>query len=1058
MHHLPLSQHFSVRAVIALFTIGLASCGGIGGGGSDASPNNTETQYSVGGSISGLSGTVILQDNLSDTLSLSSNGTFNFLQKLPTSSDYNVTILAMPSGQVCTVNSGAGTVASSNIIDISVNCVATNANSDFAIGGGVSGLTGVLTLQNNGGDRTAIGSNSAYTLSTRMVDGELYNVTVSQNPAGQVCSIENASGLIAGADISNVNILCNASNTLISLSGTISAAPLTHVDSDINDPLATTNISNNNFSSHQVIPNLSTVQGFATKAGTGRLQSTDRFASVGDEFDFYRVFLQKDQLIQLHVVDFNGADVFTGDLDLELYDINKNLVGFSNSVDEFETIRVPSDGDYYILVLADSGTSKYSLSLTGVQPLGSAGDEISLDFITGEAVMQFKPIVSLQKFQRANLSMQLNHTDRSRATLAHFDTMQTINTLSLSSGLSPAMQTLATENPESYQKHKTLQQIKQLNLRDDVAFAEPNFIYRALQVPNDPYYRYQWHYPAINLPQAWDITTGTRTGSDVIVAVVDTGVYLAHPEFSGQLVAGYDFISDPNNARDGDGIDTNPDDPGDSAQMGSSSWHGTHVAGTIAAKSNDSSGIAGVAWGAKAMPLRVLGAYGGSSYDINQALRFAAGLSNDSGTLPSQKADIINLSLGGSGYSQAAQDTYNAVRSAGVLVVAASGNANSSQLNYPASYDGVISVSATDFANNRAPYSSYGSRVDVAAPGGSTGVDLNGDGYGDGILSTLVNDSSGSRQPSYSFYQGTSMATPHMAGVLALMRAVYPALTPNDVDGLLSSGGITTDLDPPGRDDNFGHGLIDTLKAVQAAQTLANSGIPPTPPAIIEVSPAQITFGLASNAMVTLSNRGGGTPSVTAITSDSSWLSATPSAIDAEGMGDYAIAINRSGLSSSSSTYQGKIIFEFSEGSAITLQVSMIIGVVDSTGSVGSLYILLVDAQDPTITHGQAIPVPQGNGKFTYQFDNVLPGEYQIIGGSDIDNDIFICQMAEVCGGYPTANNLAPISATNIDIIELDFVADILVNLGTSALSSDDGATKAKGYRRLPVNNKQLRQ
>lgn len=1056
MHYPFQSPLYFVRITIALFTIGLTSCGG--GGSDPSSANNTGAQYSIGGSIFGLSGTVILQDNLSDTLSLSSNGAFNFLQKLPTGSDSNVTILAMPSGQVCTVNRGVGVVASSNIIDISVDCVATNTNSDFAISGSVSGLTGTLTLQNNGGDRTAIGSNSAYRLSTRMVDGELYNVTISQNPAGQICSIENTSGLVAGADINNINVLCNASNTLTSLSGTISAAPLIHIDSDINDPLATTNISNNDFTSHQVIPNLSTVQGFATKAGTGRVQDADHFASTSDEFDFYRVFLQKDQLIQLQVVDFNGADVFTGDLDLELYDINKNLVGFSNSVDEFETIRVPSDGDYYILVLADSGTSKYSLSLTGVQPLGSAGDGISLDFIAGEAVVQFKPVAAPQGFQAANLSMQLNHTDSSRATLAHFDTTLTINALSFSSGLSSAMQTLATENPKSYQKHKTLQQIKQLNLRDDVAFAEPNFIYRALQVPNDPYYRYQWHYPAINLPQAWDITTGTRAGSDVIVAVIDTGLYLAHPEFSGQLVAGYDFISDPNNARDGNGIDANPDDPGDSAQLGSSSWHGTHVAGTIAAKSNDSAGIAGVAWGAKVMPLRVLGAYGGSSYDINQALRFAAGLSNDSGTLPPQKADIINLSLGGSGYSQAAQDTYNAVRSAGVLVVAASGNANSSQLHYPASYDGVISVSATDFANNRAPYSSYGSRVDVAAPGGSTGVDLNGDGYGDGVLSTLVNDSSGSRQPSFSFYQGTSMATPHMAGVLALMRAVYPALSPNDVDGLLSTGAITTDLGAIGRDDYFGHGLIDTLKAVQAAQTLANSGVLPTPPAIIEVSPAQITFGLASNATVTLSNRGGGTPSVTTITSDSSWLSATPSIVDAEGMGDYAIAINRSGLSSASSTYQGKVTFEFSEGSAVVLQVSMIIGVVDSTGSVGSLYILLIDAQNPAIIHGQAIPVPQGNGEFTYQFDNVLPGEYHIIGGSDIDNDIYICQMAEVCGGYPTANNLAPISATNIDITGLDFVADILVSFGTSTLSSDDGAAKAKGYRRLPVNNKQLRQ
>ena len=966
MHYLPQSSHRVVRLIFALSTLGLAACGGGGGGGS-STPSDVDTKYGVGGVVSGLSGTLVLQNKESETVTLSSNG--------------------------------------------------------------------------------------AYEFSTKMASGEFYNVEVSQQPVGQICSLplESYNGSIAGADIGHVDVFCSAASTTISLSGSISSVPFTHIDSDINDPYAAANVSNNNFASAQIIPNFSTVHGFATFAGTGRTQEGDRFATVSDEFDVYRALLQKDQLIQLQVVDYAGLDVFEGDLDLDLYDTGFNLVDSSISVGEFESVRVPSDGDYYIMVSAFDRTSKYTLSLNGVQPL-SITNQRSMDFLTGEAVVQFKPAAFSYGFKAANLSAQLNHTDTSRATLARFNDLQAQGVVA-SQIPSAVMQTLANENIESYRKRQTLQQIKRMSLRDDVAFAEPNYIYRTLLVPNDEQYGLQWHYPAINLPQAWEITTGDRAGSDVIVAVVDTGVFLAHPELSGQLVAGYDFISDAQNARDGDGIDANPDDPGDSSQRGRSSWHGTHVAGTVAAESNNSEGIAGVAWGAKVMPLRVLGAYGGSSYDINQAILFAAGLTNDSGTLPPQIADIINLSLGGGGYSQSAQNTYARVRNAGVLVVAAAGNANSSQLQYPASYDGVVSVSATDFANNRAPYSSYGSRVDVAAPGGSTGADLNGDGRGDGVLSTLVDDSSGTRSPTLKLYQGTSMATPHMAGVLALMRAVHPTLSPDDVDELLSAGTITTDLGAAGRDDIYGHGLIDTLKAVQAAQTLANNGVPPAQPALIVADPTQISFGLNSSTTLNLSNSGGTAASVSNITVDESWLSAAPLSVDADGMGDYNVSVDRSGLGSSS--YQGAITFTLSTGGTLVVQVSMLVGVVDNSGNVGTLYMLLLDPNNDVVS--QVIPVAQGNGVYSYQFDNVVPGEYRIIGGSDIDNDLYICQMAEMCGGYPTLDSLATINASNVDFTELDFVVDILASFGSGALSvsggTDDGPT---GFSRLPMNTKQL--
>ncbi len=334
---------------------------------------------------------------------------------------------------------------------------------------------------------------------------------------------------------------------------------------------------------------------------------------------------------------------------------------------------------------------------------------------------------------------------------------------------------------ESRRKLETLRLIKQLNANPDVEYAEPNYIRRPLFTPSDPYYQYQLHYPQIRLPQAWDITTGAAS---VIVAVVDTGVFLAHQDLAGQLVSGYDFISDGANANDGDGIDSNPDDPGDST-VGNSSWHGTHVAGTIAATSNNSIGVAGIAPGARIMPLRALGKQGGTDYDIDQALRFAAGLLNDSMTVPTQAADIINLSIGGAGFSQIVQDLYNDLHSQGIIVVAAAGNENSSVPSYPATYDNVVSVSAVDYQNQRAPYSNFGTSVDVAAPGGDASVDRDGNGYPDGVMSTLVDDSTGTRANSYAFYQGTSMAAPHVAGVAALMKSVNPALTASDFDAFL---------------------------------------------------------------------------------------------------------------------------------------------------------------------------------------------------------------------------------------------------------------------------------
>jgi len=372
----------------------------------------------------------------------------------------------------------------------------------------------------------------------------------------------------------------------------------------------------------------------------------------------------------------------------------------------------------------------------------------------------------------------------------------------------------------------------------------------------------------------------------VVVAVIDTGVLLDHPDLQANLTHngisgdGYDFINDSTSARDGDGIDSNPYDVGDlGVGNGASSFHGTHVSGTVSAVTNNNLGVAGVSWNTRIMPMRVMGVGGGTSYNIAQAVRYAAGLSNDSNTLPSQKADIINLSLGGSSYSQDSQAVYTMARNAGVIIIASAGNDYSSQPNYPASYDGVVSVSAVDMNSNIAPYSNYGQYVDVAAPGGDTSRDLNGDGRADGVLSTLGNLDG----PDYRYYQGTSMAAPHVAGVAALMKAVNPNLTPDEFDAYLQNFEIVNDMGTPGRDNLYGYGLIDALKAVQAQQ---GGG---TTSSLLQLSPAALNFGWATTTASLIASVVGTTAiTVTSVTDNASWLT-----VSNEGSGKHG---NSSGL------------------------------------------------------------------------------------------------------------------------------------------------------------------
>lgn len=368
--------------------------------------------------------------------------------------------------------------------------------------------------------------------------------------------------------------------------------------------------------------------------------------------------------------------------------------------------------------------------------------------------------------------------------------------------------------------------VAELEERDDVVSAELDLLLQPLATPNDTRYPEQWHYQdstaGLRLPSAWDDVDGSGT----TVAVIDTGI-TAHPDLDANVTGGYDFISDASMARDGDGRDGDPSDEGDwygSGECGvpgsaDSSWHGTHVAGTVAAVTDNASGVAGVAHGATVVPLRVLGKCGGYTSDIADAIRWAGGGTVSGVPSNPNPADVINMSLGGSG--SCGSTTQSAIDSAvanGATVVVAAGNSDTDAANAnPANCDDVVTVASVGPDGSRAYYSNYGSVVDVAAPGGDTSG-----GSTDGVLSTLNSGATTPGSPTYAWYQGTSMAAPHVAGLAALVVEADGTLTPAEVESTIVGNARAF----PGTCSQCGSGIADAAATVEAV--LGGSTPPPS--------------------------------------------------------------------------------------------------------------------------------------------------------------------------------------------------------------------------------------
>jgi len=801
----------------------------------------------------------------------------------------------------------------------------------------------------------------------------------------------------------------------VSISGQLTVADSFIIDGDTNDP--NNDIIDNNaedLTKVQPLPNPCTLGGYLGTIGSGV-----------DFTDAYRVQMAADQTASLLL-----ANPDINDFDLYLYDEAGNPLDSSEGVGKAEQVAAPVNGTFIVEVfaynvVADSNPGGLYTLLIGENALGAASskprERLSSihEFVEGEIIVRYEEGAAGALSVGANddLELEVLNAAVESGGIERLRVKSTRRMRQRGHRTTVASQTGVLNRPVS----DTIATIKMLRRQSGVAYAQPNYIRRAFATPNDEFFPYQWHYTQIGLEEAWDITTGD---ADVIVAVIDTGVLLAHPDLQGQFVAGYDFISDPQMSRDGDGIDPDPNDPGDLAIQGTtSSFHGTHVAGTVAARSNNGTGVAGVAWDVRIMPVRVLGLGGGTDFDITQGIRYAAGLSNVSGQLPAQRADAINLSLGGPGISNSEQEAIDEARTNGVIVIAAAGNESSNaDFSSPAGLDGVVTVSAVGYTSQLAPYSNFGSCIDVTAPGGDLSADANGDTYTDGVLSSMGHDDGSF---TYDFSNGTSMAAPHVAGVAALMKSVNPDLSPEDF-GLLLAGNhpgttiaITDDLGQTGRDDDYGYGLISAFAAVQAAADIA--GVSTIDAPVIRALPRVLDFGSdLTSSTVTVRNAGVDTLEVTSVTTSDSWLFVTPAS---GGDGEYTVSVDRGGLADG--VYSGSVEF-VSNGGTASVSVRMNVGEQGATGGdIGAVYVLLLDLEVFATIEQEIATASNG---YTFNFIDVPPGEYAIFAGTDMNNDTYIDDEGEALGGYPTLLDSQVLDAYQ-DRAGLTFGVSFLINV-----------------------------
>ena len=948
----------------------------------DVAPDFTsETTYSAAENQTSI-GTVTATDVEGDSVTFSVTGselavtsagvlTFVTAPDYETKASYTATL---------TANDGVNDTAQ----DITVTVTDVNDAPVFTSASGFSAdeqqlSIGTVVASDQDGDSFSFSMSSGDDLSIDAASGVLTFKTAPDYET--TTSITDIIKVTDGSLETTQSVTISINETQFEVSGIAYASKYFEVDGDIpNTDYLANNNSNNSVSSAPTITNPALIAGF-----TGH---------SGDSGDLYKISTSSNMFVNLDVVDYASG---SKDLDLSIWNSDGSQRSYSyvsGSREWNETINLPSSGTYLIWVRPVTGSSKYYLTVgqrLTEQSINTSAST-SADYVKNEIISYIpftkETIISLtedadSKQISSAASPLLTETTPGLRKLKPVELISRFkNELSNSSNT----ELVYSQKQIDYLSHwKAKERLRELN---PLANYNLNYYMKKMEAFSpDPKFNLQWNLRQINLDST--LNAIGQEVKDIAVAVIDSGsptVDSVAWDSSNFISGGYDFVKSSSNG-DGDGIDNDPTDPASASSTGES--HGTHVATTIGLK-NDGSDLNGMA--VKVLPLRVFPSAEDASattFDINQAVLYAAGLPNDSGTVAPTTTPIkvINMSLGGYGAHDCS--IYADVAAKGITVVASSGNEGSKdeagQYSYPASCSNVVSVAATNSYDQVAVYSQYNNMVDISAPGGASWIDADADGNGDGVYA-YYNDTT------IKGIQGTSMASPTVAGGLALLYAVDDSMTPTKINSFIQNGYVTDDLGASGYDNYYGYGRLNMAKAIE--NTLANIGN--TTITYMYTSESFVDFGNASTQVdITLKKVGGSALSVSSLAADDATGLSYTSSVDSEGVGTYTIYMDRGSIPDGE--FQNRLYFNLSDSTKVSIGAYYRVGADKTRPNLGKAYVGIFNDSNEIVAGGSL----NFNGSLAFVANDIVDGNYYFVVSTDNDDDNTLCGYGELCAYYP---------------------------------------------------------
>lgn len=751
--------------------------------------------------------------------------------------------------------------------------------------------------------------------------------------------------------------------------------------------------------------------------------SAERFGHV-DPVDVFRLEPLVDQVVEV-TLDFPEVDPVgagANDLEVEIWDAAADtlLVATSGGVPP-RSISFPArgGGSYDVVVRCEAGHAAYLLSLRSSDPVGGASATKGTAAPSPPLAVRAPAAFAAPACAGTHVLVRLQEGADASALAGRFGLLL---------GRRTGLGTLRLRFPRALAREDRTTLVdawcERLAADAAVVSAEPDWLVRPQGEPvepNDPEYARQWNLRVVGAVGAWAVTQGDP---DVVVGIVDTGI-VDHPDFEGQVVAGYDFISDRSIAGDGDERDPDPTDVGaQDKPSGLSSWHGSHVAAIVAAKANDGTGLTGLAPGCRVMPLRAVGIGGGLVSDVADAILFAAGLlTTEDGRRLAEPLPVVNLSFALGVDTLELRSACARAANVGVLLVGATGNTGDRVL-YPAKYDAVLAVAAVDRKLGTTKYSNYGEEVDLSAPGGLRTADVTAAGWPDSVLSSVLDDTVFPVSPSVGYLEGTSQAAPHVAAAAALLLSVDPTLSPADLKNYLLWSAL--DRGQAGWDDAYGWGVLQVQEAMRFL--LADLGTPNTAPPCLWLQSTSVLFtGFQARHELVVMNVGGGRlefSDPTAATDDGgTWLDAEN--VPALGSGPTAVArvavlVDTRALPGAPSRTSGSV-FVRDDAGAVIGSIRVVVHSGERLKAGRDLTVLVQRASNGAVdTLGLASPA---NG-YRFWFPALGSGTFELQAGTDLDGDGFFCESGDSCGWYggPTEADAVPVTVSGDETF---FGADI---------------------------------